>query len=389
MGIPDPDLKCTQYALNRDKKQSILGFRPVKTEPRVEGGEPLVACTFSVEAYKKAFVEMIIIDELPFNFAVKEGFRRFMHVAQPNLTLPSRTTVAKDCLNIYYNEKKILKHALREQRVCFTTDTWTSIQKLNYMCLTAHYINSDWKVHKKILNFCLAPNHKGDTLDIDDSIVKVRNAVRYVRSSPSRMAKFKNCAEKEAIEFKDQVCLDVPTRWNSTYLMLERALQFRKAFERLEEEDTFFLTKFREDDRDDDRDGRHLKKEDSMLSKSELERYLMDRCEVDGRKFDILGWWKHNSTKYRILSQVACDVLAVHVSTVASEYAFSTGRRVLDPFCSSLSHKIVEALICAQNWMRKSRDSISIRDALDEVEQYEKMETCISNLAFISNAFNL
>ncbi|KAK9288223.1 hypothetical protein L1049_016672 [Liquidambar formosana] len=94
---------------------------------------------------------------------------------------------------------------------------------------------------------------------------------------------------------------------------------------------------------------KHLKEEDSMLSKSELERYLMDGCEADRGKFDILGWWKHNSTKYRILSQVTRDVLVVPVSTVASESAFSTGGRVLDPFRSSLSHKTVEALICAQN----------------------------------------
>ena len=33
---------------------------------------------------------------------------------------------------------------------------------------------------------------------------------------------------------KKLLCLDVPTRWNSTYLMLESAEKFQKAFERLE-----------------------------------------------------------------------------------------------------------------------------------------------------------
>ncbi|KAK9288898.1 hypothetical protein L1049_017367 [Liquidambar formosana] len=237
--------QCTQYALNRDKKQSILGFRPVKTELGVEGGEQLVACTFSVEACKKAFAEMIIIDELPFNFAVKEGFRRFMHVAQPKLTLPSRTTVAKDCLNIYYNEKK----NLNSNNTCIEFVKKKTKSRKGTI-LEHEFLHMRCCAH--ILNLIACDGLK----DIDDSMMKVRNAVRYLRSSPSRMAKFKNCAEKEAIECKGQVCLDVPTRWNSTYLMLERAPQFQKAFERLEEEDTFFLTKFREEDSDDDGDER-------------------------------------------------------------------------------------------------------------------------------------
>ena len=46
---------------------------------------------------------------------------------------------------------------------------------------------------------------------------------------------------------------------------------------------------------------------------------------------------------------MARDVLAVPVATVASEAAFSIGGRVLDAFRSSLTPKIVEALICTQD----------------------------------------
>ena len=45
-----------------------------------------------------------------------------------------------------------------------TIDTWTSIQNLNYMVITAHFIDGDWTCKKKILNFCPMANHKGDTI---------------------------------------------------------------------------------------------------------------------------------------------------------------------------------------------------------------------------------
>ena len=57
---------------------------------------------------------------------------------------------------------------------------------------------------------------------------------------------------------------------------------------------------------------------------------------------------------YSTLSRMAHDVLVVPASTVASESAFSTGRRIISDFRSRLTPKTVEALICLQDWMRAS-----------------------------------
>ena len=78
--------------------------------------------------------------------------------------------------------------------------------------------------------------------------------------------------------------------------------------------------------------------------------------DPDVEDFDILIWWKMNSSRYRVLSQIARNVLAIPVSTVASEFAFSMGRHVLDLFRSSLSPNTIEALICTQNWLKKCKE---------------------------------
>jgi hypothetical protein len=82
---------------------------------------------------------------------------------------------------------------------------------------------------------------------IDDSVAKIRNAMRFVRSSPSRQLVFNQLAESLKIGSKKNVCLDVTTRWNSTYMMLDAAAKFDMVFIRLEETDPRYLSYFEVD----------------------------------------------------------------------------------------------------------------------------------------------
>ncbi|KAL5815880.1 hypothetical protein ACOSQ3_024258 [Xanthoceras sorbifolium] len=66
----------------------------------------------------------------------------------------------------------------------------------------------------------------------------------------------------------------------------------------------------------------------------------------------ILAWRKNSIAKFPILSLIAKDVFAMPISTVAFESAFSTGGRILDPFRSSLTPKMVEGLILTGNWLQ-------------------------------------
>ena len=197
--------------------------------------------------------------------------------------------------------------------MCLTTDTWTSIQNLCYMSLTGHFIDDDWKLHKRILNFCQVEDHKEETIgrkiemclrewgingiftltvdnassngatikflenvtkdweeavleheflhmrccahilnliigdgmrEINASIAKVRETVRYVKSSPNRNQNFVGFVERLGIESKSLLCLEVPTKMNSTYLMLETAQKFEKVFIQMDFEDDSYSSYF-------------------------------------------------------------------------------------------------------------------------------------------------
>jgi len=104
-------------------------------------------------------------------------------------------------------------------------------------------------------------------------------------------------------------------------------------------------------------------------NRNKVERYLVDGCEnPNDDKIDILGWWKSNALKYKILLKIAQHVLAIPISTVASESTFSTGSRILDQFQSSLSPAIVQALICCQNWLHHGPISADIITLMNDFE---------------------
>ena len=77
--------------------------------------------------------------------------------------------------------------------------------------------------------------------ELDGAIVKIRECVKYCKGSQGRKKRFQHCVEHVSLDSYRGLRQDVPTRWNSTYQMLDSALFYKKAFMHLQKTDANFI----------------------------------------------------------------------------------------------------------------------------------------------------
>jgi hAT family C-terminal dimerisation region len=81
---------------------------------------------------------------------------------------------------------------------------------------------------------------------------------------------------------------------------------------------------------------------------NELVSYCLGSMKPDD--IDILGYWKRNETTYPTLAMMARDIFIVPVSTVPSEFCFSSANRILTDKHNRLGAKTFERLVCLKDW---------------------------------------
>ncbi|CAI9760766.1 unnamed protein product [Fraxinus pennsylvanica] len=86
-----------------------------------------------------------------------------------------------------------------------------------------------------------------------------------------------------------------------------------------------------------------------------------------------------------VSSEVSSDLI-IHVKQIftSQESAFSTGGRIFDLFRSSLTSRMVEVLVCTQNWLKET--PITERYYMEDVEKYTKLDKELFELEFESSS---
>ncbi|KAL4562647.1 hypothetical protein LXL04_026675 [Taraxacum kok-saghyz] len=164
--------------LNHIEKQQLLNFPPSASMGDIDSGQKKLHSLIRPDKYdnnkmREAIANWVMGTEQPFSVVDDDLYLHMMKTATPFFEKVCRNTIKGDCFTIYEHEKKKLKALLKTvSKISLTTDCWKSThQKIEYMVITRHFIDQNWRLQKRVLSFVHVPPPRTG-LDMADAIYK-------------------------------------------------------------------------------------------------------------------------------------------------------------------------------------------------------------------------
>ncbi|CAH1114870.1 unnamed protein product [Psylliodes chrysocephalus] len=273
--------------VNTSTSEVISRKRPKQL--KLYGGESNVEISETkIQQIDNALINMLTKDYQPLSLVENQGFLEYSRALQPLYKPPSRKKITYDLLPKKYAEAtSALKNILSNVKyISLTTDIWTSDSTRAYITVTAHFVSEDvlcsgvlatrelpgshtgenigtalknlfseWDIENKIvaivsdnganiknaitehlqlhhvpcvahtLNLIVSDSLKSETLEI--IFKKCRNLVGHFKHSSLASDKLKSVQEQMRLPLL-KVKQDVPTRWNSCFIMLKRLNEIKE-----------------------------------------------------------------------------------------------------------------------------------------------------------------
>ncbi|XP_013628656.1 PREDICTED: zinc finger BED domain-containing protein RICESLEEPER 2-like [Brassica oleracea var. oleracea] len=219
--------------------------------------------------------------DLPYKFVEYKGIIMAFTYVNSSIEYWSGNTAASDVLKIYESEKQKLRKILNDfpakilsfiafppphsgiaiaMKLIELLKEWGLEKKV--LCLTVDNASSNdtmQSIMKRLFHKDLVCNEEffhvrcsahilnlvvqdGLTV-IGGALQKTRESVKFIKASESRETIFQNCVETVGVEDDEGgLVLDVSTRWNSTFLMLSRAIKFKHALGNLADVEVSYVS---------------------------------------------------------------------------------------------------------------------------------------------------
>ncbi|XP_078436357.1 putative transcriptional regulator tpeD [Wolffia australiana] len=116
---------------------------------------------------KEELVRFICQSAPPWNIVCKKYFIRLLRfIAQEEISIPSTKAVKEKAFKLYVELKSCIRDRLQSvDRVSITLDCWTSANRISFIGLTVHWIDTDWKLCECVLAIRqLEGSHTGECL---------------------------------------------------------------------------------------------------------------------------------------------------------------------------------------------------------------------------------
>ncbi|XP_046735009.1 E3 SUMO-protein ligase ZBED1-like [Diprion similis] len=201
----------------------------------------------------------------PFTIVENEGFRSLIKVLAPHYELPSETTLTRRVDDKYAALSTVFKAKLSNiEYVTLTTDMWSETMSMrSFLGITAHFgeehiaemlLNTcaEWGIDSDKVSAVITDNAAHMVKAVDLAFGKkhipcfahtlnlvAQNAVQQCTNLQNLITKLKEIVTwfkqsnvpsielREATQKETKLIQEVPTRWNSTYFMIERFLELR------------------------------------------------------------------------------------------------------------------------------------------------------------------
>ena len=100
--------------------------------------------------------QWITVDLQPFSVVERMEFKQFIYVLDPRYVIPCRQNIKQEIDSLFLQRKANIQSDINTftTKVALTTDIWSSsYSNIAFLGITMHYINSDWKLKKCLLDF--------------------------------------------------------------------------------------------------------------------------------------------------------------------------------------------------------------------------------------------
>ena len=232
-----------------------------------------------------ARIARYLIDDMrPFSTVDSQAFRDMIHECEPRYQFPWRATFSEDIIPKMYDSvsARVKGELLKAETIAWTTDSWTSRATQSYVTITAHFINPEMELCSRVLQTRQLPEshtgeHVGNVLrqaqqewacnvsalttdnaanmkiaaqtagipihigcfshtlnlasgraldikEVHNILAKMRSIVAFMHRSTTAAALLTKKQKMLQLP-ENKLLIDVRTRWNSSYLMVERFLQ--------------------------------------------------------------------------------------------------------------------------------------------------------------------
>jgi len=117
---------------------------------------PDVSRKFDQESSYQELTRMISLHGYPLSIVEHEGMRCFTKSLNPAFNMASSIDIEEFSTILFQERKADLKKkiALSSHRVSLSACLWThGSEGVKYLCLAVHFIDSDWKLEKRIIKF--------------------------------------------------------------------------------------------------------------------------------------------------------------------------------------------------------------------------------------------